>query len=155
MTVVRPLVLRYCNPRVRGSWVTGEDVAQEVCLGVLAALPSYRGHRPFLAFVYGIAAHRVADVYRLAARRPAVSVAEVPDAPTTDAGPEERALQHELSALLARLLGSLSAQQRQVVQLRVVDGLTAEETADAVASTPGAVRVAQHRALQRLRAVAS
>jgi len=40
--------------------------------------------------------------------------------------------------------------------LRVVVGLSAEETADAIGSTPGAVRVAQHRALNRLRkAVAS
>jgi RNA polymerase sigma-70 factor (ECF subfamily) len=35
--------------------------------------------------------------------------------------------------------------------LRVVVGLSAEETAEAVGSTPGAVRVAQHRALARLR----
>jgi len=33
----------------------------------------------------------------------------------------------------------------------VVVGLTAEETAAAVGSTPGAVRVAQHRALNKLR----
>jgi RNA polymerase sigma-70 factor (ECF subfamily) len=33
-------------------------------------------------------------------------------------------------------------------------GLTAEETADAIGSTPGAVRVAQHQALARLRTTA-
>jgi RNA polymerase sigma-70 factor, ECF subfamily len=32
-----------------------------------------------------------------------------------------------------------------------VVGLSAEETAEAIGSTPGAVRVAQHRALARLR----
>jgi RNA polymerase sigma-70 factor (ECF subfamily) len=36
--------------------------------------------------------------------------------------------------------------------MRVVVGLSAEETAAAVGSSPGAVRVAQHRALTRLRA---
>ena len=41
--------------------------------------------------------------------------------------------------------------QREIVVLRVVVGLSAEETAEAVGSTPGAVRVAQHRALARLR----
>ena len=35
--------------------------------------------------------------------------------------------------------------------LRVVVGLSAEETAVAVGSTPGAVRVAQHRAVAKLR----
>ena len=35
--------------------------------------------------------------------------------------------------------------------LRIAVGLSAEETAQVVRSTPGAVRVTQHRALNRLR----
>ena len=50
-----------------------------------------------------------------------------------------------------RLLQVLPAKQREILILRVVVGLSAEETAEAVDSTPGAVRVAQHRALARLR----
>jgi RNA polymerase sigma-70 factor (ECF subfamily) len=45
----------------------------------------------------------------------------------------------------------LPDKQREILLLRVVVGLSAEETAEAVGSTPGAVRVAQHRALTRLR----
>jgi RNA polymerase sigma-70 factor (ECF subfamily) len=52
---------------------------------------------------------------------------------------------------MAGLLRVLPAKQREILVLRVVVGLSAEETADAVGSTPGAVRVAQHRALSRLR----
>ena len=37
--------------------------------------------------------------------------------------------------------------------LRIAVGLSAEETAQVVGSTPGAVRVTQHRALNRLRGV--
>ena len=58
----------------------------------------------------------------------------------------------ELSGEMAELLKVLPPKQREIVVLRVVVGLSAEETADAVGSTPGAVRVAQHRALTRLRA---
>ena len=57
----------------------------------------------------------------------------------------------ELSEQMAQLLRILPAKQREILLLRVVVGLSAEETADAVGSTPGAVRVAQHRALARLR----
>jgi DNA-directed RNA polymerase specialized sigma24 family protein len=53
------------------------------------------------------------------------------------------------------LLESVSERQREILHLRVVVGLSVEETAEAVGSTPGAVRVAQHRALNRLRAVLS
>jgi RNA polymerase sigma-70 factor (ECF subfamily) len=66
-------------------------------------------------------------------------------------GPEQRALRVELSEQMSRLLDQLPEKQREIIVLRVVVGLSAEETADAVGSTPGAVRVAQHRALARLR----
>lgn len=60
-------------------------------------------------------------------------------------------MQGELSGRMAQLLRVLPAKQREILLLRVVVGLSAEETAEAVGSTPGAVRVAQHRALARLR----
>jgi RNA polymerase sigma-70 factor (ECF subfamily) len=75
----------------------------------------------------------------------------VPDAPETEAGPEQRAMQGELSARMAELLKTLPDKQREILVLRVVVGLSAEETADAVGSTPGAVRLVHHRALTRLR----
>ena len=70
---------------------------------------------------------------------------------STTADPEQSALLGSLSARLGQLLGSLPDKQREILVLRVVVGLTAEETAEAVGSTPGAVRVAQHRALAKLR----
>ena len=154
---IRPLVLRYCRARVGSqekTFASADDVAQEVCLAVFAALPSYRDQgRPFLAFVYGIAAHKVADAHRSAARNRAEPVPEVPDSPELGDGPEQRAMQGELAGQMDKLLELLPDKQREILVLRVVVGLSAEETAEAVGSTPGAVRVAQHRALGRLRNV--
>ncbi|WP_367138876.1 RNA polymerase sigma factor ShbA [Saccharothrix sp. HUAS TT1] len=152
---IRPVVVKYCRARLGGgqrSSTSAEDVAQEVCLAVLKALPSYREQgRPFMAFVYGIAAHKVADAHRAAARNRAESVPELPDSAGAEPGPELRALQGELSDRMGRLLDVLPERQREILVLRVVLGLSAEETAASVGSTPGAVRVAQHRALARLR----
>ena len=44
--------------------------------------------------------------------------------------------------------------QRELLVLRVLTGLSAEETGAALGMSAGAVRVAQHRALLRLRAIA-
>ena len=77
-------------------------------------------------------------------------MAELPDEADEAAGPE---LQRELNERMSRLLEVLPDKQREIVVLRVVVGLSAEEVAEAVGSTPGAVRVAQHRALTRLRKV--
>ena len=152
---INPLVVRYCRARLgrqEGMFTLADDVAQEVGLAVLKALPHFREQgRPFMAFVFGIAAHKVADAHRAAARNRSDPVPDVPDEPVQLDGPEQRALQDELAGRMGRLLDTLPDKQREIVVLRVVVGLSAEETAEAVGSTPGAVRVAQHRALTRLR----
>jgi RNA polymerase sigma-70 factor (ECF subfamily) len=152
---IRPLVLRYCRNRVGGGEKTvasADDVAQEVCIAALTALPTYRYQgRQFLAFIYGIAAHKVADARRSAARNRAEPVPEVPDTTDLADGPEAQVMNGESTARMATLLESVSDRQREILGLRVVLGLSAEEAAEVVGSTPGAVRVAQHRALNRLR----
>lgn len=152
---IRPLVLRYCRARLgRQETVIGsaEDVAQDVCVAVLAALPTYTVKGlSFRAFVYGIAAHKVTDTFRAIGRNRSEPVADVPDTGVVLDGPEHLALTAELNQRLGGLLGVLTERQREVLVLRVVVGLSAEETAQTVGSTPGAVRVTQHRALARLR----
>jgi len=125
LRAIGPLVVRYCRARLgrtERTFASADDVAREVCMAVLAALTSYRDQgKGFLAFVHGIAAQKVIDAYRTAGRNRSVLLDELPE------------------------------KQRAILILRVVNGLSAEETAEAVGSTPGAVRVAQHRALDRLR----
>ncbi len=159
LAAIRPPVVRYCRARVgrqERTSASADDVAQEVCVAVITALPGYRDQgRPFLAFVYGIAAHKVADAHRATGRNRADPVADVPDEPTSGDGPEQRLMQGELNSQMIRLLGVLPDKQREILVLRVIEGYSAEETAEMVGSTPGAVRVAQHRALARLRKVLS
>jgi RNA polymerase sigma-70 factor (ECF subfamily) len=153
---IRPIVVRYCRARFghERSFASADDVAQEVCLAVLTSLPTYRDQgRPFLAFVYGIAAHKVADAHRVVGKNRTETVAEVPDVQDAGDGPEQLAVQQDISVRMGELLRVLPEKQREILVLRVVVGLSAEETAAIVDSTPGAVRVAQHRALAQLRKV--
>ncbi len=152
---LHPLVLRYCRARLgRQGTVMGsaDDVAQEVCLAVVSALPGYtlKG-LSFRAFVYGIAAHKVTDAFRAIGRNRTEPMAELPDTPILNDGPENRLLAGEQTERLGGLLQTLTSRQREVLVLRIAVGLSAEETAQVVRSTPGAVRVTQHRALNRLR----
>ena len=121
-------------------------------MAVLTALPTFRHEgKPFLAFVYGICAHKVADAHRAAARSRSMPVAEVPDSVSRECGPEQSALASSAAQVMDGLLQSLPETQQEILRLRVVVGLSAEETAEALAMTAGAVRVAQHRALAKLR----
>jgi len=151
---IRPMVVRYCQARLSRTtahYHGADDVAQEVCIAVFSALPRYRDMgRPFASFVFGIASHKVADAVRATARL-AVPTAELPDCPDEQPGPEEMAVAW-LEAQRARaLLARLPAHLRELLILRMVSGLSAEETGNVLGMSAGAVRVAQHRALARLR----
>jgi RNA polymerase sigma-70 factor (ECF subfamily) len=152
---ILPVVVRYCRARMSAgplSLATADDIAQEACMAVLTALPAFRREgKPFLAFVYGIASHKVTDAYRSAARTRSTPVAEVPDVPSTERGPEQFVVASSTAAVIDELLSHLPEVQQEILRLRVVAGLSAEETADAIGMTAGAVRVAQHRALAKLR----
>lgn len=153
--IIRPIVVRYVRARLGTAERVGlsaDDVAQEVCLAAIQALPRYQDQgRPFLAFVYGIASHKVADAHRAAGRNRSEPTDSVPERYSLDVGPEQMAIQADTATRMKRLLAVLPEKQREILTLRIVVGLSAEETAEAVGSTPGAVRVAQHRALARLK----
>jgi RNA polymerase sigma-70 factor (ECF subfamily) len=154
---IRPMVVRYCRARlgrITGHYHVADDVAQEVCIAVLSALPRYQDMgRPFASFVFGIASHKVADALRSAARL-AVPTDDLPDGPDDRPGPEETVVSYLEAERAWALLARLPVHLRDLLVLRVVTGLTAEETGNVLGMSAGAVRVAQHRALTRLRALA-
>lgn len=157
LRALRPIVFRYCLGRLR-TWQDGssdaEDCAQDVLLAIVRALPEYR-HEPdgFVPFVFGIAAHKVSDFHRRRARDRTSPVAEPPAGRSGGADPTGEEV--ERSAALdwsSGLLDTLPPRQREILVLRIILGMTAEETAAAVGlGSAGAVRVAQHRALATLR----
>lgn len=152
---VRDPVLRYCRGRVGVAdrhLFSADDIAQEVLMAVMTAVPRYQDQgRPFMAFVYGIASHKVADALRAAGRVKADPTDEVPESVENHSGPEQLAVEADVGRRMRKLLEILPEKQREIIVLRLVVGLSAEETAAAVGSSPGAVRVAQHRALNKLR----
>jgi RNA polymerase sigma-70 factor (ECF subfamily) len=153
---LRPAIVRYCRARLgRAGSHDADDVAQEVCLALWSALPSYRDlGRPFASFAFAVAAHKVADAARRAARSPQ-PVPVLPDLPDRSPGPEEAMSAAAEARQVRILLARLPAGQRRLLLLRVVAGLSAEDTGYVLDMSPGAVRVAQHRALERLRALAA
>ena len=58
-----------------------------------------------------------------------------------------------VGATISDLLDQLPPMQREILILRIATGLSADDTATALGTTAGAVRVAQHRALTKLRAM--
>jgi RNA polymerase sigma-70 factor (ECF subfamily) len=156
LRTVRSAVLRYLLARGLPDH-DAQDVAQETCLGVLRALPTWTDRAPPVwASVFAIARNKVADRARSYAGRMEVPmgqhafVAEVIADP--QAGPGEL-IEHDEGAQRTRaLIQDLPSTQRDVLLLRVIVGLSTAETATALNLTVGSVRVLQHRAVTALRA---
>ncbi len=155
LRLVHPLVRRYCAARMGATGhltVTADDVTQEVLIAIVSAIPRYRDQgKSFLAFVYGIAANKVSDAFRRG-KHTAYPTAEVPETASTSAGPEEWALAFERRAATLELMKVLAPNHREVLMMRIVLGWSAAQTAEAIGTSPGVVRVMQHRALNKLRA---
>jgi RNA polymerase sigma-70 factor (ECF subfamily) len=140
-------VLRYLRATVGEA---AEDVASQVWLDVVASGgPSGQGEDDMRRWVFTIARRRSIDHRRRWwQRRVVVRAPDHPgwEQPSADAGPDS----DDTEAALA-LISVLPAAQAEVVLLRVIGGLSAEEVAEITGQSPGSVRVMQHRALRRLR----
>jgi RNA polymerase sigma factor (sigma-70 family) len=131
-----------------------ENMAGDVLLGAVAGISGFEGdERQFRSWVFVMAHHRLVDERRRDRRRENLTRFAPRCEQIADAGADvlERL---GASEWMARL-DQLSNDQRSVVLLRIVAGLSTEETAVVLGKRPGAVRVMQHRALGRLREILS
>ena len=152
LRALRPVILRYSRARL--SHHAADDVAQEVCLALMSARHGRQDGlstgRTVTAYALGIAQHKVADAMRASARL-AVPFPELPDIADDRPGPEETVLARWEGAQVRRALAQLPQPQQRLLRLRVVSGFTAAETGAVLGMSAEAVRVAQHRALARMR----
>jgi RNA polymerase sigma-70 factor (ECF subfamily) len=119
-----------------------EDITSEVFARLPRALTHYRaGATPFVAWLLRVARNAALD--HLRAQR-SVPQAEVPASGRTELHAHER-LDDLRSALEA-----LPFDQRQVMVLRLVAGLTPAEVAERIGRSVDAVHALQHRARRRL-----
>jgi RNA polymerase sigma-70 factor (ECF subfamily) len=139
-----PAVLGYARSQ---GMADPEEVLGDVLVELVKGLRAFAGDEGnFRSWIFVIAHNRVVDARRRAGRRP---TAEWPDG-YEPAHEGARPLPYDLGDLRRRV-DALPQLQRDVLLLRTVVGLSVDETADALGRAVGSVRVAHHRALQKLR----
>ncbi|MGI9624252.1 MAG: RNA polymerase sigma factor [Acidimicrobiales bacterium] len=129
--------------------VDPDGLANEVFAEAFRSLQEFRGAEPeFKGFVFHIARRRLIDEYRKKSRRPK----EKWIGHTFEA--EDPADQYSGSVATSnamRLVGDLTADQRDVIFLRVLCDLSIDQTAQALGKAPTAVKALQRRAINALR----
>jgi RNA polymerase sigma factor (sigma-70 family) len=130
-----------------------EDLVAEVFLEVVRSLPRFEGDEAgFRSWVFTIAHRRLIDARRAARRRPTDT------APNEDLEPALPPVEGDAPLLaqasteeVVALLGRLGEDQREVLVLRLVAGLSTREVAEVTGRSPEAVKGLAKRGLARLR----
>jgi RNA polymerase sigma-70 factor (ECF subfamily) len=142
-------VQRYVHFKVSDPQVS-EDLTSEVFLRVLEALKRGKMWKTTPdAWIFGIARNVVADHYRNASRRSEVALDERLATPDEE-NPTQRIIVADQHQELIQAMTTLTQEQRDVVLLRFMEGLSINDVAEALDKTPGAVKGLQHRALRAL-----
>jgi len=142
--------------RMLGSAETAEDATQDTFVSAYRAIAGFRGGS-FKAWILRIAANSCRDKMRVSRRASIVSLdnlmEEVGDfiADNETESPEDYAQRRELGRLLDGSLARLPEDQRLVVVLSDIQGLTYEEIAQVIGISLGTVKSRLSRARLRLR----
>ncbi len=142
-----PAVLGYLRSR---GVPDPEAVTHDVFMALYPRIGSVTGGRAGLkTLVFTIAHARTVDHHRHQARAPRLVEYDPETEPRTTPSTEEVALSQ--GAGILALLDGLSAEQREVIALRVIADLSLEQTATITNRSTGAVKQLQRRALLALR----
>jgi RNA polymerase sigma-70 factor (ECF subfamily) len=146
--VFSPAVLGYL--RIQGA-TDPEDLSNEVFLGVFQRIGTFAGDEDrFRSWIFTIAHSRLIDDRRRHHRRPPTADQAVHEnRPGGDA--EQDALDRLSGRRVQALCEELVADQRDVLLLRLMAGLTVEAIAESLGKSEGAVKALQRRGLANLR----
>jgi len=158
-----PTMLRLARSFV-DSAQSAEDVVQEAWLGMLSGLARFEGRSSLRTWTFTILVNR-------ARTRGARDARTLPVSPLEDGGeeparpwlslatpshwditPESAVLSREILLQLDRAISALPSRQRQVVTMREIEGMSAEEVCAALGLSAANQRVLLHRARVALRA---
>jgi RNA polymerase sigma-70 factor (ECF subfamily) len=147
------LYRRYSRPvfglalRRLGDRGRAEDAVQETFASIWRAARSYRPERgPGAPWLYAVARNAITDRGRARSEPPM----EIPDSPSPDAGPAERAESSWTAWRVHRALEELNENERKVIELAYWSGLSQSEVAESLNIPLGTVKTRTRAALGRL-----
>lgn len=146
-----PSVLRYLRAH---DVDRADDLLEEVFIRMVHDLPGFTGHEDeFRAWVFTITHQRLLDEWKRTGRHPEIPCspcAEQPSLGTQRDDPDVEAFGSTDEVQVCAIMARLTNDQREVLFLRLIGGLSLEQTAQALGRTPGSVKALQSRGLQAI-----
>jgi RNA polymerase sigma-70 factor (ECF subfamily) len=129
-----------------------EDIAGEVFLKALESLKSYRDQGvPMQGWLFRIAHNLTVDYLRKMDKRRTVPIDSV--VLQGDDNPANTAEEKIDFERVSEAMKQLTAEQREVINLRFFGGLTSKEAGSVLGKSDGAVREMQRAAIEKLRGI--
>ena len=127
-----------------------EDTASEVFLNVARGILRFSGDEAsFRSWVFVIAHRQLIDDRRARRRRPVVTEL-TPGLEGEGGNSEGEAIEHLVTEELRIAFEELTEDQRDVLALRMIGGLTSQQTAEVMGKRIGAIKALQRRAVVAL-----
>lgn len=142
-------VYRYVLVRVGGNVQDAQDLTSQTFLAAMEGLKSYRSSQPFVAWLLGIARHKVADQFRHQKPQVELETAVSLTDPNTD-DPDEQIDQQLDIARVTRKLQAIAPDRAEVITLRLFAGLEVSDIARMLGKNDAAVRMLLFRGLRDL-----
>lgn len=125
-----------------------QDLTQVTFFKAWKALPDFSLSRAsFRTFLYAIARNLVIDETR---RKRGVSLEAIAEMPSKE-DPQEQVQKNELRLIIHDALSTLNKEERQMVILHFFEGFRFREVAKILSKKEGAIRVATHRILKKMK----
>ncbi len=145
-----PKIYGYIAYHLNGRTEAAEDLTEEVFMKALQNLGSFQFREvPFSSWLYRIAHNHLIDYIRSSKRHQSVTLDDAEHLLFERDRLDGRLDRDLLSAALAKI----TDEQRQIVLMRVVQGLTIAETAKAVGKSEDSIKQLQSRGLKALKRV--
>ncbi len=159
------LVVKYQTPiynfclRIVGNSEDAADMTQETFLKVWRSLDSFHGESAFSTWLFRLASNTCLDYLRSLKRKPVLPLTvadadgeeQTMDVADEAPSPEDSLIIKEERSALQEAMGSLDAEQRQILTLRVVNDLSYTEIAQVLNLKEGTVKSRLARAREHLR----
>ena len=138
------------------------DLSQEAFLRAWRALGQYQCEASFSTWLFRLTSNICIDFLRRKKRRQETSLTESYEdsdegaelsVPDTQPSPEQQAMTNETRIELVRAMEQLSPEHREILQLRVIEGLAYEEIAEILDIRVGTVKSRLARARLALRKI--
>jgi RNA polymerase sigma-70 factor (ECF subfamily) len=133
-----------------GHEADADDVLQDALLAIATHLDEYQARSSFTSWAFAIARSACSHRRRGLKNRPSLPLDLADETVDASPRPDDRAEQAQLAQIVGRALEALPEDQREVLLLRDVEGLTTPEAASALGLSVEALKSRLHRARRAL-----